>query len=586
MAAASALALTLVQAAILPEQRASAAKLPDFSWLGAVGSLTEEQTAAVAGAVYEGLAAHEKAVYFDLNERNVEFISANLDTMQSVMNVYVTVAAAYDVGILANRSFLNLISGYDASGTENFIGIGVSYLVDDDVYDAEYAEAIAQLDTITSGVDPSWSAPEKALYLHEYMTIHYDYDYEGLANGDELCYTAYSMLEYGKAVCEGYAWLYNILLQRVGIESYIVKSSELNHGWNVLNIDGSWYHVDVTWDDNYDTHPGFTQHTSFLKDRAAMLASGHTSSDWRLTTGQPEEELEVSDKYNDGFWNDLETVIQPYQGRWLAIDTQKTMNWFDLYDFDTTTGKAEAETLTTKSQAWRVWGMADTIYNDSFVIPSVNYGTIYYTTPSSVMAFLDGEHVQVCTLTEEQAELGYIYGLYTEGDTLYYAVSQSINAPAELFSFDLREFRGTIAAEETTAPTETTLPTETAAPETTEATEAATTAAPVPTETIPEATETEAPTEAPATETTVETLPGTEASDTTAEIETETSVALPGDADGDGQLTVQDVILLNRFLLRTLTLDSEQLDRLDVYEDGCVDIFDLTILRRMVLGRL
>lgn len=303
-AAVAVLALTIVQVAFLPQRRASASDIPDFSFLGAVGTLTEAQTLAAAESIYESLAAHSDYASFELEDGSFPVITPTTENLDSLMAVFTTIIGNWDVGILAKKNSSNCIVEKSDDGGK-VKGMAIYYLTDDESYDEVYANVIEQLDCITAGVDPSWSAPEKALYLHEYLALHYDYDREALqgplsTEEERLCYTAYGMLKNGKAVCEGYTWLYGILLRRVGIESLAVRSVELNHTWNVLNIDGYWYHVDVTWDDD-NTHPGLVMHTSFLKDTAAMKASKHSSNDWMLSTGQPVSELKESDKYNNAF---------------------------------------------------------------------------------------------------------------------------------------------------------------------------------------------------------------------------------------------------------------------------------------------
>ena len=65
----------------------------------------------------------------------------------------------------------------------------------------------------------------------------------------------------GKAVCEGYARAMQYLLQKCGIEcaetvGYIRKESGEKgepHAWNILKIDGDYYHLDTTWDDSSNT---------------------------------------------------------------------------------------------------------------------------------------------------------------------------------------------------------------------------------------------------------------------------------------------------------------------------------------------
>lgn len=71
-----------------------------------------------------------------------------------------------------------------------------------------------------------------------------------------------------KAVCEGYAALFNALCNSNGIETEIVigtasnnidkikrlkdkKNFFANHTWNKVKIDGTWYYVDATWASGY-----------------------------------------------------------------------------------------------------------------------------------------------------------------------------------------------------------------------------------------------------------------------------------------------------------------------------------------------
>lgn len=621
LATGAALAMVLMQTMILPA-KGQDADTPDFSILGAIGTLTKEQTIAVAESIYTGLAEHADFAAF--SDPDMPSIAASTENIQSLMRVYSTVISGWDVGVLANKSSSNCRLQYDTEKGDFILGMSIYYLVDADSYDAAYADAMAELDTITAEINPDWSAPEKALYLHEYLSEHYNYE-SMISSGtlseedEKLSYTAYGMLQKGKGVCEAYAWLYNILLRRVGIDGLLVNSPALNHTWNVLNIDGKWYHVDVTWDDYDDTHPGFIKHTSFLKNRSAMNSSGHTSSDWMLSTGQPESTLTVSNMYNSGFWTKTDYAISPYDGKWLTIEGNASATWFNLYTFGTE--QSEATTIASQSQQWPWLDMPGKYYSNSFIVASVNRGTIYYTTPTSIMAIENGVHVWICNLTEEQAQNGYIYGMYTDNDTLYYAVSKGPANAAQMYSIDLTAYRdriyteGGAPAETTTETTSTSVETTytsaaPAAPETTSAPEATsvpeTTNAPETTNTSAETTSvsvestvdvamTDVPAEAPDTTAASETTaaaPETTAETTTTTVETTTETTpettalpapVPGDADGDGTISVMDVVIMYHYLNGTASFDSTKALNMDVYPDDKVDIFDLAMLKKILL---
>ncbi len=74
-----------------------------------------------------------------------------------------------------------------------------------------------------------------------------------------------------RGVCQCYALLMNALLQRVGVESRYLSgtlSSGGSHAWNLVKIDGAWYHIDATWDDGGNK----AEYSYFLKS-SAMLKS-------------------------------------------------------------------------------------------------------------------------------------------------------------------------------------------------------------------------------------------------------------------------------------------------------------------------
>lgn len=92
---------------------------------------------------------------------------------------------------------------------------------------------------------------EKVKTLHDYVVSHADYDYY---------YYDSDLLLDGHGVCQAYAGVMDILLHTVGIRSEYNYGTD--HVWNLVEMDGEWYNIDATWDDNYDgdyeTHEGGT----------------------------------------------------------------------------------------------------------------------------------------------------------------------------------------------------------------------------------------------------------------------------------------------------------------------------------------
>ena len=86
---------------------------------------------------------------------------------------------------------------------------------------------------------------DKAVAIHDWLTEECCYD---------LTYTYYApegMFLYNTGVCNAYAESYQMMLELVGIEVQFVTGTGNGglHAWNLVKLDGDWYHVDCTWDD-------------------------------------------------------------------------------------------------------------------------------------------------------------------------------------------------------------------------------------------------------------------------------------------------------------------------------------------------
>lgn len=59
--------------------------------------------------------------------------------------------------------------------------------------------------------------------------------------------TVYSVFCTDSTVCAGYSQAMQLLCNAVGIDCGVVTSRD--HEWNVVRLNGTWYYVDITWDD-------------------------------------------------------------------------------------------------------------------------------------------------------------------------------------------------------------------------------------------------------------------------------------------------------------------------------------------------
>ena len=81
---------------------------------------------------------------------------------------------------------------------------------------------------------------------------------------------AYGPLFEGYAICGGYTDLMELFLERLNIRSYKISSED--HIWNAVNLDGKWYHLDLTWDDPVASDGNnYLEHSYFLIDTNTLL---------------------------------------------------------------------------------------------------------------------------------------------------------------------------------------------------------------------------------------------------------------------------------------------------------------------------
>lgn len=94
----------------------------------------------------------------------------------------------------------------------------------------------------------------------------------------------YGALVEGKAVCEGYARAFQYLLYQAGTQCLFVEGTSVRpggsrgeaHAWNVVQINGKYYHTDVTWDDQSNAAVSVVHAFFDLND--ALINEGHTIS--------------------------------------------------------------------------------------------------------------------------------------------------------------------------------------------------------------------------------------------------------------------------------------------------------------------
>ena len=153
--------------------------------------------------------------------------------------------------ILSNlNSFVHPYNSFDSIETNyNTFGrieIKINRVYDDDlIYDINM-----EVDRVLNKlVEDTSDVKEFVKTIHDYIISISDYDVDKADKKitNYLSNTAYGPLLQGYAICSGYTDAMALFLHRYNIPNFKIVSE--NHIWNVVMIDGEWYHLDLTWND-------------------------------------------------------------------------------------------------------------------------------------------------------------------------------------------------------------------------------------------------------------------------------------------------------------------------------------------------
>ena len=151
----------------------------------------------------------------------------------------------------------------------------------------------ARVDEIVAAAPQNASAYELELYVNDWLVDNCRYDDEAVEYhnqnnvpmGNEQ--NAYGALVEGRAVCEGYARAFQLLCARLGVECKVIDGfakgfhgdgGSSAHVWNAVQLDGSWYYVDPTWNDTDENDEYYSARCYYVNLTTGLLCLDHDIS--------------------------------------------------------------------------------------------------------------------------------------------------------------------------------------------------------------------------------------------------------------------------------------------------------------------
>ena len=221
-------------------------------------------------------------------------------------------------GLIASGDFQNRVAAYFSKVVNDHPELfyvkneyTISYYDNGAVYfrpqylsftDSQVAQFNAKVEEIVKSARQFNTPLEQMLYVHDYLATYCGYNWEVATGNKEptsRVFSAYGVLVDRDAVCQGYALAYKLILNKLGINCITVTSTDMHHMWNLVQLDGKWYHVDVTWDDSVPDMQGRALHSYFLLSDSTISDSFHNHTGWSTTVACSDTTYESGYIFND-----------------------------------------------------------------------------------------------------------------------------------------------------------------------------------------------------------------------------------------------------------------------------------------------
>lgn len=255
-------------------------------------------SSATKAYVYSTLDSDKKAVY----DAMLTAIKSHANTFEIPENVRITgdeYVELYQLIYDFEYSIFDLdvkIRYTSDSRSGNVVSAQLSYLYTAEQVDDMIKKSDAAADKIISELGDGKSEYETVKFFYDKLASEIEYN-ENAENLRDI----YGALVDKSTVCGGYAKAFSYLCSKVGIETITMLGdfNETPHMWNMVKIDGEWYHIDVTSGNAMNTDFPYIRYDYFC-------VTDDIINKYHVVYDQPfDYPKATSEKYNYFIYNNL-----------------------------------------------------------------------------------------------------------------------------------------------------------------------------------------------------------------------------------------------------------------------------------------
>lgn len=291
------------------------------------------------------------------------------------------------------------------------------YLTDKQTAHSQIDEFNFKVSQYLSKINGDMNEFEKAVVLHDELALNCRYaESDGV-----IAVSAYDAIVNGEANCQGYSEAYSYLLSLVGIYSEIVESSAMYHIWNKVRIDGSYYNVDLTWDDAVPDKAGHVSHKYFLLSDSALISgvddiAGHYGFDYAYYKS-------ADKKYDGRLFHEFDTKLCFVGNECYVVDNK----YNSKYEKCLLKYYEKSDTADVIRRFDYRWKSGETSYwRGGFMSLDEYGGLLYFNSPDRIYSYhIKNEEVNEFSAVD--TSYGDCYGVRVSDGTIYAAVSKTPN---------------------------------------------------------------------------------------------------------------------------------------------------------------